>query len=130
MIDRPRNILYSIECKNTNVAKNIKEMKTEMDEYLGRGNDLDKDCRKALVLKHLRRHKWIIDNIDKVKSYIGIDIDIDPTIKSMMLTSGVIPTAYLKMEDSPLSILNFPMLKIKGLAYLDTCKEPNISILS
>lgn len=128
--DSSRNILYSIECKNTNVAKNIKEMKTEMDEYLGRGNDLDKDCRKALVLKHLRRHKWIIDNIDKVKSYIGIDIDKDPTIKSMMLTSGVIPTSYLKMEDSPLSILNFPMLKIKGLAYLDTCKEPNISILS
>ena len=47
--DTTNNILYSIECKNTNTAKNIREMKNEMDEYLGRGEDPEKDMKKALV---------------------------------------------------------------------------------
>lgn len=125
--DSSRNIVYSIECKNTNTAKNVKEMKTEMDEYLGRGDNPEKDKRKALIFKHLRRHKWIMDNMLKVMNYIGASIE--PTIKSMMLTASVIPTSYLKKEDSPLSILNYPELKKNGLAYLDSSKEPNVSAL-
>lgn len=124
--DNTRNILYSIECKNTNTAKNVKEMKTEMDEYLGRGEKPEKDRQKALVLKHLRRHKWITDNLPQVMEYIGISTE--PTIKSMMLTASVIPTSYLKKKDSPLSILNYPELKIKGVTYLDSSKEPDVSM--
>ena len=118
-----KNILYSIECKNTTTAKNIREMKKEMDDYLGRGDGSGKD--KALVLKHLRRHKWILDNIEQVKKYIGITKK--PEVKSMMLTATVIPTSYLKKDETPLSILNYPELKQKGLEYLDSCKEPIIS---
>lgn len=126
--DFNRNIIYSIECKNTNTAKNVKEMKTEIDEYLGRGVNPEKDKQKALILKHLRRHKWIMDNMTQVMNYVGTSTEL--TIKSMMLTASVIPTSYLKKEDSPLSILNFPELKTSGLAYLDSSKEPDISVLN
>lgn len=125
--DYTRNIIYSIECKNTNTAKNVKEMKTEIDEYLGRGVNPEKDKQKALILKHLRRHKWMMDNMPQVMNYVGTSTE--PTIKSMMLTASVIPTSYLKKEDSPLSILNYPELKKNGIAYLDSSKEPNISAL-
>lgn len=122
------NILYSIECKNTNTAKNVREMKTEMDSYLGRGENPETDKKRALVLKHLRRHQWLVNNMEQVKSVIGATEA--PTVKSMMLTAAVIPTSYLKREETPLSILNFPELKLKGLAYLDSCKEPEVSVLS
>lgn len=119
-----KNVLYSIECKNTTTAKNVREMKKEMDDYLGRGEGSDKD--KALVLKHLRRHKWILENLEQVKKYIGITNN--PRVKSMMLTATVIPTSYLKKNETPLSILNYPELRQKGLEYLDSCKEPIINI--
>ena len=125
--DNTRNIIYSIECKNTNTAKNVKEMKTEMDVYVGRGEKPEKDKQKALILKHLRRHKWITDNLSQVMKLIGASIE--PTIKSMILTASVIPTSYLKKKDSPLSILNYSELKIKGVTYLDSSKEPDVSIL-
>lgn len=122
------NVLYSIECKNTNTAKNVREMKTEMDSYLGRGENPETDKKRALVLKHLRRHQWLVNNMEQVKTVIGATEA--PTVKSMMLTAAVIPTSYLKREETPLSILNFPELKLKGLAYLDSCKEPEVSVLS
>ena len=125
--DTTNNILYSIECKNTNTAKNIREMKNEMDEYLGRGEDPEKDMKKALVLKHLRRHKWLIEHIDQVTAFIGARKK--PIIKSMMLTSEVIPTSYLRKEETPLSILNYGKLKKGGLAYLNTSKKPILTSL-
>ena len=123
-----KNVLYSIECKNTYSAKNVREMKTEMDEYLGRGESPEKDQKKALVLKHLRRHCWIQSHLDQMISFIGVSSA--PLVKSMMLTATVIPTSYLKKETIPLSILNFQELKLKGLDYLDTSKEPDVSALS
>ena len=125
--DISHNILYLIECKNTNPAKNVKEMKTEMDEYLGRGDNPERDKKKALVLKHLRRHRWVTEHIDDVAKRIGVADT--PRVKSMMLTATVIPTSYLKREKSPMSILNYPELKIKGMDYLDSCKEPDLSVL-
>lgn len=114
--DNIKNVVYSIECKNTNTAKNVREMKKEMDDYLGRtGKE-----KKSLVMKHLRRHKWMIDNIEKVKDFIGAKTN--PIVKSMMLTSEVIPTSYLRKKDTPLSILNFQELKLKGIEYLDESK--------
>ena len=126
-IDMSRNILYSIECKNTHTAKNVREMKKEIDDYLGRGDNPEKDQKKALVLKHLRRHRWIVDNIEQVMSYAGLAET--PVVKSMMLTASVIPTSYLKKMSSPLSILNFPELTKKGLDYLDSCMEPEMRVL-
>lgn len=125
--DNTRHILYSIECKNTNTAKNVWEMKKEMDDYLGRGENPEKDKKKALVFKHLRRHKWLIEHIDAVKTFVGSEGSIE--VKSMLLTSEVIPTSYLCKELLPLSILNISELKEKGRSYLDTCMAADISRL-
>lgn len=125
--DTSRDILYLIECKNTNPAKNIKEMKTEMDEYLGRGDNPERDKKRALVLKHLRRHRWVTEHINEVAKRIGVAVT--PRVKSMMLTATVIPTSYLKREKIPMSILNYPELKIKGVNLLYSCKEPDLSVL-
>ena len=127
IFDTSSDILYLIECKNTNTAKNIREMKTEMDEYLGRGDNPEKDKKKALVLKHLRRHRWVTEHINEVAKRIGLAVP--PRVKSMMLTATVIPTSYLKREKTPMSILNYPELKIKGMDYLNSCKEPDLSVL-
>ena len=121
--DEATNTLFSIECKNTNTAKNIREMKNEMDDYLGRGDNPEKDRKKALVLKHLRRHKWLSEHPEQVMSFVGIDSA--PVIKSMMLTSEVIPTSYLRREDTPLPILNYGTLKLEGLDYLKASKDPD-----
>lgn len=123
--DEVTNVLYSIECKNTNTAKNVREMKKEMDDYLGRGENHEKDKKKALVLKHLRRHKWLVENIDKVKEYAKLSSN--PSVKSVMLTSEVIPTSYLRKEDTPLEILNFQELKRKGVEYLYGAKDAKIN---
>lgn len=114
--DGAKNVVYSIECKNTNTAKNVREMKKEMDDYLGR----DGKTKNALVMNHLRRHKWMMENIEIVRDFVGAKTN--PTVKSMMLTSQVIPTSYLRKEDTPLSILNFQELKRKGVEYLDGSK--------
>lgn len=126
--DKVNNVVYSIECKNTNTAKNVREMKKEMDDYLGRGEDPDKDKKSALVLKHLKRHKWLVENIENVRLFVKAQKN--PVIKSMMLTSEVIPTSYLRKGDTPLSILNFQDLKLKGLEYLDSCKDADMSVLN
>lgn len=110
--DTEKNVVYSIECKNTNTAKNVREMKKEMDDYLGR----DGNTKKALVSKHLRRHQWLLNNIDRVKEFV--EAQTNPTIKSVMLTSEVIPTSYLRRKETPLPILNFHDLKRKGVKYL------------
>ena len=114
--DAINNVMYSIECKNTNTAKNVREMKKEMDDYLGR----EGKKKGALVQKHLKRHKWLLANIDKVRVFIGAKTN--PTIKSVMLTSEVIPTSYLRKKETPLSILNYQELKRNGVTYLAEAK--------
>lgn len=91
-------------------------MKKEMDDYLGR----DGNKKGTLVHKHLKRHKWLLDNIDKVQDFVGARTN--PIVKSMMLTSEVIPTSYLRKEETPLSILNFQALKRDGVVYLTGVK--------
>ncbi len=46
-----------------------------------RGNNPAKEQKKALVFKHLRRHKWLIEHIDVVKKFVGSDAPIE--VKSM-----------------------------------------------
>ena len=69
----------------------------------------------------------LTEHINEVAKHIGVAVT--PRVKSMMLTATVIPTSYLKREKIPMSILNYPELKIKGVNLLDSCKEPDLSVL-
>ncbi len=104
------NIVWSLECKDTNKAKNIHEMKKEMDNYLGR------EGGKGMIKKHIERHEWLVSNTDKICDFLKIDKRIK--VVSYMLTSEVIPTSYTKAEELPMPIIAFPDLKREGVKLL------------
>ncbi len=104
------NFVWSLECKDTNKAKNIHEMKKEMDNYLGREEG------KGWIKKHIERHKWLEANTDKICELLKIDKPIK--VVSYMLSSEVIPTSYTKAEELPMPIIAFPDLKRDGVKLL------------
>lgn len=108
--DTETNIVWSLECKDTNKAKNIHEMKKEMDNYLGR------EGGKGMIRKHIERHEWLESNTDKICAFLKIDKPIK--VVSYMLTSEVIPTSYTKAEELPMPIIAFPDLKREGVKLL------------
>lgn len=109
------NTVYSLECKDTNKAKNIHEMKKEMDNYLGR------EGQKGMIQKHVERHNWLNTNKDKLCAFLKIDKE--PKVVSLMLTSEVIPTTYIKAEALPLPTISFPALKENGTKLLDSAND-------
>ena len=108
--DKKAKIILSLECKDTDKAKNIHEMKKEMDNYLGR------EGGKGMVQKHLARHDWLQENKQQLCNLLKIDVIKD--IRSFMLTSEIIPTSYIKAEELPLPIVAFPDLRQKGMNLL------------
>jgi hypothetical protein len=109
--NRKSNIIYSIECKNTVAARVIHEMKTEMDNYLGRNEG------EGMVWKHVSRDKWLNDNIDQVKEFWNTSAKVE--IRSIVVTSAEVPTAYLAAERIPLPLISFASLKKRGKKILD-----------
>lgn len=109
------NTVYSLECKDTNKAKNIHEMKKEMDSYLGR------EGQKGMIQKHVERHNWLNANKEKLCAFLKIDKE--PRVASFMLTSEVIPITYIKAEDLPLPTISFPTLKENGTKLLDLTND-------
>lgn len=109
------NTVYSLECKDTNKAKNIHEMKKEMDNYLGR------EGQRGMIQKHVERHNWLNSNKDKICAFLKIDEE--PMVASFMLTSEVIPTSYIKADTIPLPIISFPALRENGTELFDLVNE-------
>mgnify|MGYP002735620989 FL=1 len=109
------NTVYSLECKDTNKAKNIHEMKKEMDSYLGR------EGQKGMIQKHVERHNWLNANKDKLCAFLKINQE--PKVVSFMLTSEVIPMTYIKAEALSLPTISFPELKNSGIKLLDLTND-------
>jgi len=105
-IETGEKIFYSIECKNTVAARAIHEMKTELDNYLGR------DGQPGLIEKHFKRDEWLKGNKEKIK-ISGVDYS-DYSIKSIVLTSDDIPTNYLAKQKIPIPIFSFTRLIREG----------------
>lgn len=113
--NKKTNTIYSLECKDTNKAKNIHEMKKEMDSYLGR------EGQKGMIQKHVERHNWLSADKDKLCAFLKIDDE--PKVASFMLTSEVIPMTYIKAEALPLPTISFPDLKNEGIKLLELTNE-------
>ena len=109
-LHKPTGTVFSIECKNTTKAKNIHEMKTEMDSYLGR------EGGKGMITKHVDRHNWLINHKEKLQKLFKVEMPI--IVKSLMLSSEVIPTPYIRSEALPLPIIAFHDLKREGTKLL------------
>jgi hypothetical protein len=114
VIDNEKKLIYSIECKNGVGARNIHEMKVEMDLYLGReGKE-----KKAKINKHVTRHKWLSANPEFLEQFVQ-DSESYQVI-SFVLTAEEMPLSYLGGERIPLPLFSFPKLKMKGLSMLPT----------
>lgn len=110
--DRERKIVFSIECKDTEKARNVREMKTELDKYLGR----PETGKVGYIEKHCNRHNWLMEHIEDVKSLIKEAGDIE--IVSFVLTSEVIPLSYISKNPPALPIIAFSKLKSSGLGHM------------
>lgn len=114
VIDYTNKIVYPVECKNSIGARNVHEMKSEMDMYLGReGNE-----KNAKMLKHVERDKWLKANKQQLIKF-GIENTDKYEIKSFILTADEIPLPYLKKEALPLPMRSFVFLRKDGLSILN-----------
>jgi hypothetical protein len=113
-IDHLNKIVYPIECKNSVGARNVHEMKSEMDMYLGReGNE-----KNAKINKHIERDRWLTLNKQQLTKF-GIQSPDGYKIKSFILTADEIPLPYLKNEALPMAMKSFVFLRRDGLSILD-----------
>lgn len=113
-IDHANKIIYHIECKNMIGARNIHEMKSEMDKYLGR----EGQEKKSKINKHVERDKWLQANKQGFVKF-GIENPDEYHIKSFILTADEIPLPYLKKEILPLPIRSFVFLRKDGVSILN-----------
>lgn len=111
--DQASNQVYNIECKRTEAARNIHQMKNEMDTYLGRNG------QKRKIAKHMERDIWLQANLNQVKILVGAVEQ--PKVKSLILTSELIPTRYLRSVEIPLPILSYGELHKMGIVALKEC---------
>jgi hypothetical protein len=103
--DEKTGIIFSIECKQTGTARNMHDMKQDIDQYMGR------DGKIGLIHKHIKRHEWLISNQQKVKEFLSLNGDI--SISSIIVTSSLIPVQYLATPGLP--ILSFNEIARSGL---------------
>ncbi|MBX3254918.1 MAG: SEC-C domain-containing protein [Chitinophagaceae bacterium] len=102
--------VYSIECKRTHQARNMHEMKVELDAYLGR------EGQKRNIQRHLDRHNWIIANKKVLGDFIGTGSGIK--VSSLILTSEVLPIKFIAGDKLPLPFVFWPELKRAGIPIL------------
>lgn len=118
-VDKMTKTIYSIECKNTVGARSIHEMKTEMDNYLGR------DGGPGMIEKHVIRDKWLKENVEQLKKFTKLNEEESINVKSLVLTSKDIPTTYLASGRLPLPMISFPKLKREGLSLIQRNTSSN-----
>jgi len=111
--DHKNKIAYSIECKSSTGGRNVHEMKTEIDLYLGK-NPEDK---KAKIKFHARRDKWLHENQSSLEKFVKKPGDYQ--VKSFILSAEQLPIKYLKKGVLPLPVKSFIDLRMNGIKILD-----------
>src|SRR5258706_50457 len=99
-IDTTDKVFYPIECKHKSGARNILEMKREMDDFFGRGGS-KKDAK---LVKHENRDAWLKKNLALLKPFVS-----DPesySVRSLVLSAEEISVGFLA-KDSEMPIILF-----------------------
>ena len=107
-IDETCHRMFSIECKNISHGRNPHEIATEIGKLLGKHKEED-----SLLGKHLRRHEWLVENIETVMSVYGLQ-GKKYEVVSVLLTSKELATPYLRAM--PIPCLSFAKLEREGTA--------------
>ena len=108
VIDHSLKTIFLLECKKTEVARNVKQMVGEVNNLFG------SDSEKGWIEKHEGRFNWIKDNIELLGKKYEVDIS-DYAVVPLILTSEELPTKYLKLKELPFEMVSFYKLKELGL---------------
>ncbi|MEO3402950.1 SEC-C domain-containing protein [Mucilaginibacter sp. CAU 1740] len=108
-VDHTLKKVYSIECKNLVGARNIHEMKNELDLYLGR----EGQAAKAKINKHVKRDEYLKANPEKLKQFLKLASD-DYEVVSLVIAAEEMPMTYIAKERVPLPVIAFHRLKLDG----------------
>ena len=108
VIDHGLKAIFLLECKKTEVARNVKQMIEEVNNLFGR------DSEKGWIEKHKSRYDWIKDNLELLGKKYEVDLS-DYTVIPAILTSEELPSKYLKLKELPFEIVSYYKLKELGL---------------
>lgn len=108
VVDQGLKAIFLLECKKTEVARNVKQMVEEVNNLFG------SDSEKGWIEKHEGRFDWIKGNLELLGKKYDIDIS-DHTVVPVILTSEELPTKYLKLKELPFEMVSFYELKELGL---------------
>lgn len=118
VIDRKNKLIFSIECKHIFYGRNPSEIKNEIVRFLG-----EKEEDNSWIKKHSRRHKWLNENMDILKSAFELESG-DFRIFSAFLTVREIPSTYIR--EMRLPFISFTKLKREGLNSLYSLFKLNV----
>ena len=108
VIDHGLKTIFLLECKKTEVARNVKQMVEEVNNLFG------SDSEKGWIEKHEGRFDWVKCNLELLSKKYEIDIS-DYKVVPVILTSEELPTKYLKLKELPFEMVSFYELKELGL---------------
>ncbi|WP_201785186.1 YecA family protein [Methanofollis ethanolicus] len=111
-IDEVNGVIYSIECKNINFGRNAREMANEIVRFYHGSEEED-----SWIAKHKRRDTWLKENYDIVIRYFS-RLSKQYQVKSLVLTSEAIPSAYLHDLDPEIPIISLNQIERDGLGVL------------
>lgn len=103
-INHDEKIIFSIECKRTESARNSKEMVGQVDDYFGRNS------KKGYFEKHQNRHEWLTKNIERVGTVYKFD-SADYRVISLFVTYEILAIQYMKNRLLPMPTLSLYELK-------------------
>ena len=107
--------IWLIECKNLEIARTPNEMRSEIEELF-----IDSQKGLSAVSKHLRRKKWVWENLDQVLSAYNLTTKGSWKIKPLLVVSRELFTLHFhKPSIEVLSYLRFveyflPRVAAKG----------------
>ena len=120
IIHKGKKILYSLECKNMEPSRNIKEMVEELSKMMGSSSE------RGLIEKHVERDTWLKSNKALLGKKFGLDLS-DYEVKSIFLTSEGMLTPVLKKQNLPLPFVTRYELNKFGLAALDEAANAQLA---
>ncbi|WP_299886970.1 SEC-C metal-binding domain-containing protein [uncultured Lacinutrix sp.] len=104
VINKESKKIYLLECKNTEAAKNIKQLVEEVNNLFG------SESKKGWIKKHKERYEWVIANKDLLGAKYNTDLNEFDVIP-IMLTSEQLATEFLKKEELPFKLVSFYNVK-------------------
>lgn len=100
VINKELKKVYLLECKNTEAAKNIKQLVEEVNNLFG------SESKKGWIKKHKERYEWVTANKGLLGSKYNIDLS-KFNVVPIILTSEQLATEFLKKEELPFKLVSF-----------------------